>query len=42
MGKGRRSGNDTGEAGRSHIIEGFAVGYVKKLKIILETMGVGG
>lgn len=38
MGKGRRSGNGTREAGRSHIPEGFVVGYVKKLEIILETM----
>lgn len=41
-GKGRRSGNGTREAGRSHILEGFAVDYVKKLEIILETMGVSG
>lgn len=39
MGKGGGSRNETGEEHRSHIMEGFAVDCVKKLEIILETMG---
>lgn len=39
MGKGGGSVSGTGVAGRSHFLEGFAVDYIKKLKIILETMG---
>lgn len=42
VGKGRISRNGTGKAGRRHILERFAVGYVTKLEIILETMGISG
>lgn len=38
MGQGRTPSNGTGEAGRSQILERFAVDYVKKLDIVPETM----